>query len=77
MSLLQNLTSDTSSGSAPDLRLEQLTAWLATLNVVDAASARPASADASFRRYFRVDVLPEQQAALGACKSALDDGKKS
>ncbi|MYM94412.1 aminoglycoside phosphotransferase family protein [Duganella vulcania] len=72
MSLLQNLTSDTSSGSAPDLRLEQLTAWLATLNVVDAASARPASADASFRRYFRVNVLPEQQAALGATLVVMD-----
>jgi len=68
MSLLQNLTSDTSS----DPRLEQLTAWLATLNVVDVASARPASADASFRRYFRVDVLPEQQAALGATLVVMD-----
>ncbi|RFP11264.1 MULTISPECIES: aminoglycoside phosphotransferase family protein [unclassified Duganella] len=72
MSLLQNLTSDTSSGNAPDLRLEQLTAWLATLNVVDVASARPASADASFRRYFRVDVLPDQQAALGATLVVMD-----
>ena len=72
MSLLQNLTSDTSSGHAPDLRLQQLTAWLATLNVVDVASARPASADASFRRYFRVDVLPDQQAALGATLVVMD-----
>ncbi|OEZ99801.1 aminoglycoside phosphotransferase family protein [Duganella sp. HH101] len=72
MSLLQNLTSDTSSAAQPDLRLEQLTAWLATLGVVDVASARPASADASFRRYFRVDVLPDQQAALGATLVVMD-----
>jgi aminoglycoside/choline kinase family phosphotransferase len=55
-----------------DPRLEQLTAWLATLDVVDVASARPASADASFRRYFRVDVLPNQQAALGATLIVMD-----
>jgi len=64
MSLLQNLTSDT--------RLALLTAWLAKLNVVDVASLRPASADASFRRYFRLDVLPEQQAALGPTLIAMD-----
>jgi aminoglycoside/choline kinase family phosphotransferase len=57
MSLLQNLTSDT--------RLALLVTWLRGLNVVDVDSLRPASADASFRRYFRVNVLPEQQAALG------------
>jgi len=64
MSLLQNLTSDT--------RLALLTAWLAKLHVVDVASLRPASADASFRRYFRLDVLPEQQAALGPTLIAMD-----
>ena len=64
MSLLQNLT--------PDVRLEALTAWLATLNVVDTASARPASSDASFRRYFRVNVLPEHQASLGATLIVMD-----
>ena len=72
MSLLQNLTSDTSSTGAPDLRFAQLAAWLATLGVVDVASARPASADASFRRYFRVDVLPDQQAALGPTLVVMD-----
>ena len=65
MSLLQNLTST-------DARLEALTAWLGALNVVDAASARPASADASFRRYFRVNVLPEHQASLGATLIVMD-----
>lgn len=35
-------------------RLQQLTAWLATLGVPADADIRPASSDASFRRYFRV-----------------------
>jgi aminoglycoside/choline kinase family phosphotransferase len=64
MSLLQNLTSDT--------RLQLLLDWLRGLNVVDADSARPASADASFRRYFRVNVLPEQQAVLGTTLIVMD-----
>jgi aminoglycoside/choline kinase family phosphotransferase len=76
MSLLQNLPTDTpanvSSPSTPDLRLAALTEWLAGLNVVATASARPASADASFRRYFRLDVLPEQQATLGSTLIAMD-----
>ncbi|MFL9926490.1 phosphotransferase [Herbaspirillum lusitanum] len=47
-----------SSSSSPDLRLSQLQAWLDTLDAtpVLSASLRPASADASFRRYFRVDT---------------------
>jgi len=65
MSLLQNLTST-------DPRLEALAAWMAALNVVDAASARPASSDASFRRYFRVNVLPEHRASLGATLIVMD-----
>lgn len=75
MSLLQNLPSDTPAkalASGPDLRLAALTEWLAGLNVVSSASARPASADASFRRYFRLDVLPEQQALLGSTLIAMD-----
>jgi aminoglycoside/choline kinase family phosphotransferase len=64
MSLLQNLTSDT--------RLAQLAAWLRTLNVVEVDSIRPASADASFRRYFRVNVLAEQQPALGLTLIVMD-----
>jgi aminoglycoside/choline kinase family phosphotransferase len=41
-----------------DLRLAQLTAWLGTLSspAVITHTLRPASADASFRRYFRVDA---------------------
>jgi aminoglycoside/choline kinase family phosphotransferase len=44
--------------STPDLRLHDLTAWLTTLpgTPVDPLTLRPASADASFRRYFRVDA---------------------
>jgi aminoglycoside/choline kinase family phosphotransferase len=41
-----------------DPRLTQLQQWLATINTpqTDIASLRPASADASFRRYFRIDA---------------------
>jgi aminoglycoside/choline kinase family phosphotransferase len=45
---------------------------LSSLNLVRADSARPASADASFRRYFRVDVLPEHQASHGATLVVMD-----
>lgn len=40
-----------------DLRLTQLRTWLVTLSgfSLRTASLRPASADASFRRYFRID----------------------
>nr|GEU28139.1 2-octaprenyl-6-methoxyphenol hydroxylase, putative [Tanacetum cinerariifolium] len=62
----------TSLADHADPRLAQLGAWIATLNVVDVASARPASSDASFRRYFRLDVLPEHQASLGATLIAMD-----
>ena len=55
----------TPTPSSPDARLTQLTDWIATLGLVDAASARPASTDASFRRYYRLDVLPEMRAKLG------------
>jgi aminoglycoside/choline kinase family phosphotransferase len=43
---------------AADPRLDLLHAWIATLPAalqLDAGSLRPASADASFRRYFRID----------------------
>ena len=60
------------ASAAPDARLTLLTAWLATLDLVDPASARPASSDASFRRYFRVDVLPAMQATLGPSLIVMD-----
>ncbi len=59
--------------SAPaDARRAALLAWLSTLGLVQRDSARPASADASFRRYFRLDVLPALQAKLGATLIAMD-----
>jgi aminoglycoside/choline kinase family phosphotransferase len=44
--------------TSPDTRLVQLQQWLAGLSdpAVTAESVRPASSDASFRRYFRVDA---------------------
>ncbi|UUZ52401.1 hypothetical protein LP419_23115 [Massilia sp. H-1] len=50
----------------------QLTAWLSTLGLVQTESRRPASADASFRRYFRLDVVPELRARLGDTLIAMD-----
>jgi aminoglycoside/choline kinase family phosphotransferase len=58
--------------ATPDQRLSQLTEWLATLQLVDVGSRRPASADASFRRYFRLDVVPELRAKLGDTLIAMD-----
>ena len=58
--------------SSTDARLTQLTSWIATLGLVDAASARPASTDASFRRYYRLDVLPALREKLGATLIAMD-----
>jgi aminoglycoside/choline kinase family phosphotransferase len=77
MSLLSNSSPDAGSASTPsaaatDTRLALLTGWLATLDLVDVASIRPASADASFRRYFRADVLPAQRAVLGATLIVMD-----
>ena len=46
------------SSADRDARLAQLNAWLATTGLVDVGTGRPASADASFRRYFRYDVTP-------------------
>jgi aminoglycoside/choline kinase family phosphotransferase len=67
MSLLSNLPSP-----AADPRLAELTDWMRSTGLVDAATARPASEDASFRRYFRVDVLPAHRAAHGATLVAMD-----
>ncbi|MRV75434.1 phosphotransferase [Duganella sp. FT92W] len=64
MSLLPN--------SSHDARFTLVQEWLASLALVDAASARPASADASFRRYFRVDVLPQHQQQHGATLIVMD-----
>jgi aminoglycoside/choline kinase family phosphotransferase len=55
-----------------DARLARLTAWLASLDLVEVGSLRPASADASFRRYFRLDVVPALRAKLGDTLVAMD-----
>jgi hypothetical protein len=62
----------TTPATSSDTRLTQLTAWLATLGLVEAESCRPASADASFRRYFRLDVVPALRAKLGDTLVAMD-----
>jgi aminoglycoside/choline kinase family phosphotransferase len=73
MSSLPSTPASTSTQESPlDARLSQLDSWLASLNLVDTASRRPASADASFRRYFRFDVLPDLRAKLGDTLIAMD-----
>ena len=59
---------------AADLRLPLLLDWLAPLALVLPETLRPASADASFRRYFRVDVAPAVQAShhLGPTLIVMD-----
>ena len=55
MTIQQHSRSETET----DARLAQLLSWLARLpreHGIDPATARPASNDASFRRYFRVDA---------------------
>ena len=64
--------STSASPSSPDQRLSQLDDWLAAQGVVDTASRRPASTDASFRRYFRLDVVPALRAKLGDTLIAMD-----
>lgn len=53
------MTSAVSSSPADDPRLQALSAWLATRPAalgLQIGTLRPASADASFRRYFRLDA---------------------
>ena len=67
-----SLLSTNTPSATPDERLRQLTSWLGTLGLVQVESRRPASADASFRRYFRLDVAPELRAKLGDTLIAMD-----
>ncbi len=62
----------TSPAATAEQRLSGLTAWLGTLGLVQVASMRPASADASFRRYFRLDVEPALRVKLGDTLIAMD-----
>jgi hypothetical protein len=71
-SLPSSPVSNPAPSASPDLRLSQLDSWLSGLNLVDTASRRPASTDASFRRYFRLDVLPDLRAKLGDTLIAMD-----
>jgi aminoglycoside/choline kinase family phosphotransferase len=66
------LSSSSPIPTSPDARLAQLNSWLDTLGLVEVGSRRPASSDASFRRYFRLDVLPQLQDKLGATLIAMD-----
>ena len=67
-----SLMSSNTPALKPDARLEQLSAWLGTLNLVQVETKRPASSDASFRRYFRLDVVPELREKLGNTLIAMD-----
>jgi aminoglycoside/choline kinase family phosphotransferase len=56
------MSSSRSTDSTSDTRLHALTQWLASLPspAMKLDSLRPASADASFRRYFRVDGADDE-----------------
>lgn len=53
------MSSSTRPDSSGDVRLTELQNWLASLQApqIDPTSLRPASSDASFRRYFRLDAV--------------------
>jgi aminoglycoside/choline kinase family phosphotransferase len=69
---MSSLSQNTSTSAAHDARLARLTDWLAPLQLVEVGSRRPASSDASFRRYFRYDVVPALRDKLGATLIAMD-----
>jgi aminoglycoside/choline kinase family phosphotransferase len=66
---MSSLQSSSSDAGAPDARRVALGRWLGTLRSgygVDPDTLRPASADASFRRYFRVDARGRTLIAMDA-----------
>lgn len=69
-SLSQN--SSTSVDAVADTRLAQLNEWVATTGLVEVDSCRRASVDASFRRYFRYDVVASLQDKLGPTLIGMD-----
>jgi aminoglycoside/choline kinase family phosphotransferase len=69
---MSSLSQNTSTTAEQDARLARLTDWLAPLQLVEVGSRRPASSDASFRRYFRYDVVPALRDKLGATLVAMD-----
>jgi N-acetylmuramate 1-kinase len=69
---MSSLSQNTPDSAVKDARLALLTEWLGTLGLVDPGTRRPASSDASFRRYFRLDVLPAMRDKLGDTLVAMD-----
>ncbi len=67
-----SISSTSTPTTSADARLAQLTSWLDTLGLVELGSRRPASSDASFRRYFRYDVVAAMQDKVGATLIAMD-----
>ncbi|MGE8475328.1 MAG: aminoglycoside phosphotransferase, partial [Paraburkholderia hospita] len=68
------VSSLTSASSTADARLELLGAWLQThagRYSLDLATLKPASADASFRRYFRLAGSGAELVAGGATVIAV------
>jgi len=69
---MSSLYQNSSTSANADARLVLLNEWLASTGLVEVGSGRPASIDASFRRYFRYDVVPAMQDKLGATLVAMD-----
>ena len=67
-----SMSSTSTPTTSADARLAQLTSWLDTLGLVELGSRRPASSDASFRRYFRYDVIAGMQNKVGPTLIAMD-----
>jgi aminoglycoside/choline kinase family phosphotransferase len=69
---MSSLSQNSPTSAEQDARLALLTEWLSSLDLVETGSRRPASSDASFRRYFRLDVAPALRAKLGDTLIAMD-----
>jgi aminoglycoside/choline kinase family phosphotransferase len=69
---MSSLSQNSPTSADQDARLASLTEWLGTLDLVETGSRRAASSDASFRRYFRLDVVPALRPKLGATLIAMD-----
>ncbi len=69
---MSSLYQNSPTSAEQDARLVLLTEWLSSLDLVETASRRPASSDASFRRYFRLDVAPALREKLGDTLIAMD-----
>ncbi|MFC5512408.1 aminoglycoside phosphotransferase family protein [Massilia jejuensis] len=69
---MSSLPQNTPTSAEQDARLALLNEWLSSLDLVEAGSLRPASSDASFRRYFRLDVAAALRGKLGDTLIAMD-----